>query len=90
MRSEHWIVSKPSGEEWGIIKRLIIDSVTKQITHADMIVGDTGNLVRVSWQSFNVEKERIILSVPDGRGNTPVVDPSLSGLGESVTMEVWP
>ena len=90
MRSEHWIVSKPSGEEWGIIKRLIINSTTKQITHADMIVGDTGDLVRITWQSFNVQKERIILSIPEGRVNTPAMDATLSGAGETVTMEVWP
>jgi hypothetical protein len=90
MGGEHWIVRKPSGEEWGIIKRLIIDSTTKQIKCADVILGETGRVVQVPWESFTVQKEWIILSVLEERANTPVMDASRSRLGETVTMEVWP
>lgn len=91
MGVEHWIVRKPSGEEWGIIKRLIIDSTTKQITFADVILGETGRVVQVPWESFNLQKERIVLSLPEGKLNGGVKDTALRyGLPETVTKEVWP
>lgn len=90
MGAEHWIVRKPSGEEWGIIKRLIIDSTTRQITYADVILGETGRLIQVPWESLTVQKEWLVLSMPEGRADTPVMEASGLGLGETVTMEVWP
>lgn len=90
MSAEHWIVRKPSGEEWGIIKRLIIDSTTRRITYADVILGETGRLIQVPWESLTVQKEWLILSMPEERVNTPVMGASGVGLGETVTMEVWP
>ncbi|NWF74654.1 MAG: PRC-barrel domain-containing protein [Nitrospirae bacterium] len=90
MGAEHWIVRKPSGEEWGIIKRLIIDSTTRQITYADVILGETGRLIQVPWESFTVQKEWLILSMPEERAGTPVQGASRFVLGETVTMEVWP
>lgn len=90
MSAEHWIVRKPSGEEWGIIKRLIIDSTTRQITYADVILGETGRLIQVPWESLTVQKEWLILSMPEGRADTPVLGASGLGLGGTVTMEVWP
>jgi hypothetical protein len=90
MGAEHWIVRKPSGEEWGIIKRLIIDSTTRQITYADVILGETGRLIQVPWESLTVQKEWLILSMPEERINTPLLGASGLGLGETVTMEVWP
>ncbi|MER3423100.1 MAG: hypothetical protein C4293_07585 [Nitrospiraceae bacterium] len=90
MGVEHWIVKKPSGEEWGLIKRLIIDPATRQITYADVVRGDTGRLVRVPWESFDVQNERIILSIPEGQLHAKVMRASGWGLPEIVTMEVWP
>jgi hypothetical protein len=90
MSAEHWIVRNPSGEEWGIIKRLIIDSTTRQITYADVILGETGRLIQVPWESLTVQKEWLILSMPEERADTPVLGASGLGLGETVTMEVWP
>lgn len=90
MSAEHWIVRKPSGEEWGIIRRLIIDSTTRQITSVVVILGESGRNIQVPWESFTVQKEWITLSVPEGRVNTPAMDTSRSGLGETVTMDVWP
>lgn len=90
MSAEHWIVRRSGGEEWGIIKRLIIDSTTRQITYADVILGETGRLVQVPWESLSVQKEWLILSMPEERVNTLVIGASRVGLGETVTMEVWP
>jgi hypothetical protein len=90
MSAEHWIVTKPSGEEWGIIKRLCIDPTTKQITYADVILGETGRLVHVPWENFHVQKERITLSLPDGKLNGTVRDARRPGHAETVAMEVWP
>jgi hypothetical protein len=90
MGVEHWIVRKPSGEEWGIIKRLIIDPSTRQITYADVILGETGQLVRISWESFKLQQERITLSIPEGKLNGAVKHGPLFGKAETVAMEVWP
>jgi hypothetical protein len=90
MGAENWIVTKPSGEEWGIIKRLLINPTTKQITFADVILGETGRLVQVPWENFHLQKRRITLSVPEGKLNGSARDARRPGHAESVAMEVWP
>ncbi len=90
MSAENWIVTKPNGEQWGIIKRLFIDPTTKQITFADVILGETGRLVQIPWENFHVQKQRITVVVPEGKLNGSVRDARRTGLGESVAMEVWP
>ena len=49
MSTENWIVMTPGGAEWGFVKRLILDSGTKQISHADVILSETGRLIRPPW-----------------------------------------
>ena len=91
MGAEHWIVRKPSGEEWGIIKRLIINSTTKQISSADVILGETGRVVQIPWESFQLQKEGIVLSLPEATVYVGAKDTtSPFGLTETVAKEVWP
>ena len=67
MSTENWIVKTLGGEEWGFVKRLIINSVTKQISHADVTLSDTGQLIRIPWERFEVRDEGIILACRKGR-----------------------
>ena len=90
MSIENWIVKTLGGEEWGFVKRLIIDSVTRQISHADIILSKTGRLIRIPWESVEVRDEGIILSMPVGQVNANAIRPSDVGLPHTVAMEVWP
>ena len=90
MGAEHWIVKKPCGEEWGLIKRLIIDPATRQISFVDVILGNTGQLVRVRWESFDVEKKGITLSIPEGKVDAWGMKDARLGLAETVAMDLWP
>lgn len=90
MRTESWIVKTLGGAEWGFVKRLIIDSVTRQISHADVILSESGRLIRIPWENFEVRDEGIILSVPEGQVNVNAIRPSGVGLANTVAMEVWP
>jgi len=65
MSPEHWVVKTPTGEKCGYIKRLLIHSITKQITYADVILSATGQLARIPWEHLNVQGEQIMLSMPD-------------------------
>lgn len=90
MSSESWIVKTVSGEEWGFVKRLILDSGTKQISHADVVLSDTGRLLRIPWESFEVQNDGIRLSVPERQAHDNSARPGAMGLAQAVTMEVWP
>ena len=90
MRTEQWIVKKPSGEEWGLIKRLVLDSATRQITYADVIIGETGRLVRVPWKSFELQNDWFTLGEPERKESATTTNVSLRRLPETLTMEVWP
>lgn len=90
MRTESWIVKTLGGAEWGFVKRLIIDSVTRQISHADVILSETGRLIRIPWENFEVRDEGIILSMPEGQVSANAIRPSGVGLANTVAMEVWP
>jgi hypothetical protein len=90
MDVQQWMVKKPGGEEWGLIKRLIIDSSTRQISFADVSLVESGGVVRVPWESFDVRDELITLTIPEAMVNKSMVITSSMRLANSVTMEVWP
>jgi hypothetical protein len=87
MNDQHWTVWRPTGEEWGHIRRLVIDPSTKQIGSADVILTDTGRFVRVPWETFEIADQRIILT---GTGQVSMIMLGASGCGlsESPTLEV--
>lgn len=90
MNTECWIVKTLGGAEWGFVKRLIIDSVTRQISHADVILSETGRLIRIPWENFEVRDEGIILGMPEGQVHANAIKSSGVGLANTVAMEVWP
>lgn len=61
MSIESWAVKKPSGEELGLIKKLTIDPKTRQIAYADVQLGDTGQVVLLPWELFQVTPDTILL-----------------------------
>jgi hypothetical protein len=90
MSTENWIVKTLGGEEWGFVKRLIIDSVSRQISHVDVILSETGRLIRIPWESFEVRDEGIRLSMPEGQVNTNATRPNGIVVAGTVAMDVWP
>jgi len=90
MSSESWIVRTLGGEEWGFVKRLILDSVTKQISHADVVLSQSGRLMRIPWESFEVQNDGIKLSISERQAYANSARPHDMGMTEAVAMEVWP
>ncbi|MEK6802024.1 MAG: hypothetical protein AABZ34_05070 [Nitrospirota bacterium] len=81
MSSDHWIVSNRAGEEWGLIRRLIFDSVTRQISFADVVVIQTGHVARIPWEGFEIRPEGIMLGVAEAQvtvGDTRVAEEGLA------------
>jgi hypothetical protein len=89
MGAEHWVVKNQNGEEWGLIKRLIIESATKQISYADVILMETGRLIRISWDTLLVQTGGIMLNTAEADIKPRSVAPPGARSTEAVTMEVW-
>lgn len=84
MNNEPWIVKTRSGEIWGKICRVIINSASRQIECVDVMLGDRKRFVRVPWTSLEIENEDIVLSASEGEVQTTVQP---SGLHGTVTLE---
>lgn len=67
MNQHYWVVKTSDGDEWGRISRLIIDPTTRQIVFADVILNDTGRLVRarLAWDSFDIGRDGVVLRSSD-------------------------
>jgi PRC-barrel domain len=90
MSGDSWMLKRPSGEQWGTIKRLIIDSATRQITYADVIVGDTGELLRIPWDRFQIGRHWISLNMPEGSVHATIANEKrLNGMA-MVAIDVRP
>lgn len=89
MSTESWIVRTLEGEEWGFVKRLIMDSVTRQIRHADVVLADTGKIVRVPWERFEFQNEDIRLGADYG-GLCPNPVESEVEMAHTMAMDLWP
>ena len=61
MNMETWVVKKAGGEELGYIRKLIIDSKTRQLSYADVALTQTSQLVRLPWTELEVRHEGIFL-----------------------------
>jgi hypothetical protein len=61
MNHEAWTVKNRSGKKLGYVKKLIIDSKTRQIAYADLILSDTHQAVRIPWSLLAVKNHGIIL-----------------------------
>ena len=90
MSIDSWVVRTLEGEEWGFIKRLIMDSVTRQIRHADVVIVDTGKIVRIPWERFQLKQEDIRLAADHRELNASSLESSKGELAETMAMDVWP
>ncbi|HEX2054921.1 MAG TPA: hypothetical protein VHF07_00415 [Nitrospiraceae bacterium] len=90
MNTDTWVVRTVGGEEWGYIKRLIIDPMTRQIKEADIILAETGKLLRIHWDNLDLRNEGIRLRVAPGDVRADQVMPAEAGLAKNVAMELWP
>lgn len=90
MNTDAWVVRTLGGEEWGFIKRLIIDPMTRQIKEADVILAETGKVVRIPWDNLDLQNEGIKLSVAQGDVHASPAAPLEAGRAQSVAMELWP
>lgn len=90
MATDNWIVSNLAGEEWGLIKRLILDSTTRQINFADVVVIHTGHIARIPWDSFEIRNEGITLGMSEAQvAASGIRVPEVAGV-DVVSMDVWP
>lgn len=61
MSVDTWVVKKAGGEELGSIRKLIIDSNTRQLSYAEVALTQTNQLVRLAWTELDVRYEGIFL-----------------------------
>ena len=89
MATDNWVVNNLAGEEWGLIKRLIFDSATRQINYADVVIVHSGHIARIPWDSFEMRDEAITLRVSEAVAADKVGVSEAIG-SEGVWMDVWP
>ncbi|TXG84962.1 MAG: hypothetical protein E6R14_04735 [Thermomicrobiales bacterium] len=90
MGSDQWIVNNRAGEQWGLITRLILDTATRQINYADVVVIQTGLVARIPWDGFEIRDQGITLDMPEGQAVASSVLSSENRVAGGVAMEVWP
>ncbi|MCS6297404.1 MAG: hypothetical protein H8K09_14320 [Nitrospira sp.] len=90
MGSDQWIVSNRAGEQWGLITRLILDTVTRQINYADVVVIQTGHVARIPWDGFEIRDQGITLGMPEAQVVVGTAAGSESRVADGVAMDVWP
>ena len=61
MDHQTWTVKNLKGKKLGSIKKLIIDSTTRQIAYADVTVGDGPHTIRIPWRLLVINKHGILL-----------------------------
>ncbi len=90
MGAQNWIVKNGVGHEWGLIRRLVINSGTRQINFADVFVINLGHIARIPWDSFEIRNEGISLRMPEAQVVTSGISAVEIGNAEVVSMDVWP
>lgn len=94
MGTDSWVVNNREGEEWGLIKRLILDSATRQINYVDVVVIHTGHVARIPWDNFEIGNEGITLGMSEAQAVANGIRSSEAVGGEVVSkvvsMDVWP
>jgi hypothetical protein len=63
MHDDTWAIKNPRGEKVGTIKKLIIDSKTRQITYADLALSESNHVVRIPWSMITVKSHDLFLSL---------------------------
>lgn len=90
MSIENWVVRTLEGQEWGFIKRLIMDSVTRQIKHADVVIVDSGKIVRIPWERFQLQQEDIRLGADHREVNPSSIESCKGEPAHTMAMDLWP
>ncbi len=90
MGTDNWIVNNRAGEESGLIKRLILDAVTRQINYVDVVLLHTGHVARLSWDNFEIGHGGITLDLSEAQVVAKEIKSSDAGGGGGVCMDVWP
>lgn len=90
MGAQNWIVKNGGGHEWGLIRRLVIDSGTRQINFADVFVINLGHITRIPWDSFEIRNEGITLRMSEAQVVTSGISACETANSEIVSMDVWP
>ncbi len=90
MGAQNWIVKNGGGHEWGLIRRLVINSGTRQINYADVFVINMGHIARIPWDSFEIRNEGITLRMSEAQVVASGINAAEVASGEVVSMDVWP
>lgn len=90
MGAQNWIVKNGGGHEWGLIRRLVINSDTRQINYADVFVINMGHMARIPWDSFEIRNEGITLRMPEAQVVNSGTNAVELGNGAVGSMDVWP
>jgi hypothetical protein len=90
MNTSTWVVRTLGGEEWGFIKRLILDPVTRQIKEADVILAETGKSLRIPWDNLDLHSEGIRLRIAQDQIHASVTVSADAGIATNVAMDLWP
>ncbi len=61
MNLDNWTVKRAGGEELGCIRKLMIDTNTRQLSYADVALTHTNRLVRLPWTELDVRHDGIFL-----------------------------
>jgi hypothetical protein len=86
MNSEPWVVKTGTGAIWGKIHRVIIDSTSRQIVSADVMLDGTGQFMRVPWTSLQIRDDDIVLGTSETDIHT-TMQPSEGRVPDTVTLE---
>jgi hypothetical protein len=90
VNTQTWIVKNGIGADWGLIKRLIIDRQSRQISYVDLVVVHTGEVVRLPWDTFEIRNEDIRLRISEAQASARSARVSELATTEAVSMDVWP
>lgn len=90
MSAQNWVVKNGGGIDWGLIKRLVINSATRQIHYVDIFVIHTGHLARIPWDNFDIGNEGITLRISEAQAAAKGIAASDVPTGEVVSINVWP
>ena len=88
MSHEAWTVKNLSGKKLGYVKKLIIDSKTKQIAYADLVLSDTNQTVRIPWSLLAVKNHGILLKATREELTAVLSSVHREDLPDPVTLEV--
>jgi hypothetical protein len=82
-----WTVKSMNGKKLGFIKKLIIDSRTRQIAYADLAL-ESSDIIRIPWNILAVKNHGILLKVTKKELAAALSTARFEELPEPVTLEV--